>query len=423
MGIFNIFKKRETTQELLSEINNNSAFNYYKIKEVKPNIKIEEFTKETSLILYLKSIKFSDEQLAILKENNYETTTFLNILIGKLNDISYSTYKKASLSEKAIPFKILTHDYESIPELLAAILIFGLSSQFAVNDIINNTHCDSLEYFKQQVREIILHPDNIELYPLLINKDLASCIAVYQISSGSTLNDIFFNIIKYLENNCKEVDLFRLFPTSLIENMIAYNLENMYTKNKLSISFLFKKNEKLKMDNFINPVFDVRIMQQCKYDSNYYIINEAYKDKCKNDLLSLNKYINEAASILKCDLTLILEHKLIFNPRDEGYSKLKFTPLTRTGKAAKFPYELFFITQSDLINGFFEPQVLGTVSYLNDGSIGKAEFTSWIYQNGYTLNLVMKNNSLILNRITTFNDGTRVVVYKYEDNNICIDAH
>lgn len=56
-----------------------------------------------------------------------------------------------------------------------------------------------------------------------------------------------------------------------------------------------------------------------------------------------------------------------------GYTKLICTPKTPTGKTAKYPLSLSFMSQMDVHNY----QCLGTIKYLNDGTIASAEVHIW----------------------------------------------
>lgn len=58
---------------------------------------------------------------------------------------------------------------------------------------------------------------------------------------------------------------------------------------------------------------------------------------------------------------------------DYGYTRLMCTPYTFSGKTSKFPISLSFMTRMDV------PiyQALGSIYYLQDGSIGKAEVHIW----------------------------------------------
>ena len=56
-----------------------------------------------------------------------------------------------------------------------------------------------------------------------------------------------------------------------------------------------------------------------------------------------------------------------------GYTKLICTPKTPTGKIAKYPLSLSFMSRMDIHNY----QCLGTIKYLNDGTIATAEVHIW----------------------------------------------
>lgn len=416
MGLFNIFKSKQTTPIQLYAFN---GFDYnFNLENSLPKIKIPAYSKKISIALFLKSIKLSNEEIELaLNNTNNIIISLVNILENKYFDITYPLYKDAKISKNILQLKIILQDYKDIDKLLTNMLVESVSTYYGIEMLERKDSCP-IEYYFSQLNSLNSRTND---FPILIKKDIASCIAVYHTSTNITLNELAVNILKNIENeynnnNMYVKNIFKYIDTECLLNLIIYNIKNLYS-NKLSISFLLKSENKIDTTNFHNLPFDIANLKQCKHDSDCYYISKTYYNKCLNDINSLNTYIIKASELINNTLKIIDINNINFNYSDKGYTKLKYVPLTRTGKASKYPFELFFSTYRTRKNeyGYYEDlEAVGSLSYFKDGSIGKAEFTTWNNHIGHTIALAIKNNELVINRITKISIEDREVLYKYK---------
>lgn len=420
MGLFNIFKSKKSKQTRPIQLSTFNGFDYnFNLENSLPKIKITPYSKKISIALFLKSIKLSNEEIElVLSSTNNIIIPLVNILENKYFDIAYPLYKNTEISKNILQLKIILQDYEDIDKLLTNMLIESISTYYGI-ETLNRKDSNSIEYYLSQLNS--LNTNTIDGFPILIKKDIASCIAVYHISTNITLNELAVNILKNIESEYNNKNIYvknivKYIDTKQLLNLIIYNIKNLYS-NKLSISFLLKSENKIDTTNFHNLPFDIANLNQCKHDSDCYYIGKIYYDKCLNDINSLNAYIIKASELINDALTIIDINNINFNYSDNGYTRLKYVPLTRTGKASKYPFELFFSTYRTRKNeyGYYEDlEVVGSLSYYKDGTIGKAEFTTWKPKKGYTIALATKNNKLVVNRIFKHIDMEKKVIYKYE---------
>lgn len=96
-------------------------------------------------------------------------------------------------------------------------------------------------------------------------------------------------------------------------------------------------------------------------------------------------------------------------PKNYGYTRLMCTPYTFTGKIAKYPLSLSFMT--DLSKT--ENTTHGEMFYGQNGTVQKAEVYCWRGGKGYFFYFKTEGPDLILSKIETADtSGMRVVAYR-----------
>ena len=121
-------------------------------------------------------------------------------------------------------------------------------------------------------------------------------------------------------------------------------------------------------------------------------------DIVRNEITKVNMQITRDTSS-RHDIPLyarIPVNDLVFLPNgDFGYTRLICSPKTITGKIAKYPLKLLFMT--DLSR--FDNETHGEIVYGKDGKIKKANIYFWQYGRGHLLYYKTVNGDLVLDTI------------------------
>jgi hypothetical protein len=99
--------------------------------------------------------------------------------------------------------------------------------------------------------------------------------------------------------------------------------------------------------------------------------------------------------------------------KNENGSYWELSPYTKTGRLAKYPLTIYYRTNH--WNDFSDSEKYwGSISYLKNGTIGKAELINWINGKMYSIKLGIVKNELDVKLVETLNkQGIRVTAYKH----------
>ncbi len=411
MGLFKaIFRKKDKT---INTQPSKTLFNYdFELDNYIPNIKTKTFSQDLSLAIFIKSFGFSTLELNSILSSSNPINDFEKTYKKKKQNYSFKT-KEIDFNYLSARLKldIILRQYDEIPKLLSLMFI---DSIYFLSGVSSLSHNEKNEYFLNIYNNLVNNPNDTKQYPFVFDKQNISCIAIYQLNSGITTDELTKKILRHIEDTYTKYEstqmIFKYLSSDLFQKIIMHKMTEMYTDKKLSISWLLLDKNKIDTSNFSDHIFDIRKMKHTK-DGKYYLIPKEYQNKCTNDIISLNKFIDEASKILNKNLTLISENKISFKGSTYGHGCLmSFTPLTKTGKASKYPYCLTFDTYKN-----DDLDVIGYIYYLKDGAIGKVELTTWNKHIGHTINLATKNGKLVINRIYGLSDSGRTTLFKYED--------
>lgn len=86
----------------------------------------------------------------------------------------------------------------------------------------------------------------------------------------------------------------------------------------------------------------------------------------------------------------IPESELVFQSTNYGYTRIKCTPKTFTGKPAKYPYLLYFCTDLSKLGNTTH----GELTYGQDGKVQKATVCFWRNHNQFVMNYKMVDGKL-----------------------------
>lgn len=145
-----------------------------------------------------------------------------------------------------------------------------------------------------------------------------------------------------------------------------------------------------------------------KYGRNLAAVTDAHKEKIENDIQLLNSnFLPEVAMLLNENRSLIIDYSNFVYDNEYTSTYFIYNPLTKTGKTSKFPVTLRY--RSEEVDGY---STIGRISYLNDGRIGKANLNFWFKNTGYSLNLALNDDFLMLKSVDKMESGEKHTVYK-----------
>lgn len=142
----------------------------------------------------------------------------------------------------------------------------------------------------------------------------------------------------------------------------------------------------------ITTCFDLAEISHC-YE-NLYLLGKN-QDKAVCDILSLNGYWQECRRVVgRFPTVTIRERDLCFKQKMvNGFNQfcfLSFAPLTKTGKAPKYPMTLHFHVSGDLF---------GSACYGHTGAIERAELCAWHKGTCWTVLLAAVDGALSVSAI------------------------
>lgn len=132
------------------------------------------------------------------------------------------------------------------------------------------------------------------------------------------------------------------------------------------------------------------------------------------DIDVINNYLAEARNLSKIRTKLCInKNDIIFSGIRDSSSHWEIVPYTKTGKLAKYPLVIHYRTK--YFNSF-EPieNYFGSIYYMKDGTIGKAELINWIKHKNYLVKLGIINGKLSIKSVQTLDDQyNRIYIYKH----------
>ena len=426
---------RTTSKNDVSTLNNIDIIDESKKKTLVKELNLEDiqakiiytesYSEFTSIILFLQSQNFKDNEISEIMSSNNRIQKITDLYTHK-NSSNNQENILSTVNEIVIQYKTIVKDYHGFLRCISLWIAYSINATFGCNVVEKGYDETPDNYFyrtyKKKIEELLIFPNEINNLTLYINKNILGCIALYQKRNSTQYIDIVDTIYGTIATaNDNIFTLIRKYiPLDILKNIIICNT-NRINGQKFSMSYLLKKDEKIDTTNINNQLFDINnLIQDNNRTNRYYLKFQSDKNIIENTLLELNKYIDEASHILHHKLTKISIKDLFFatNENQNG-TFLEYHPLTPTGKASKYPYTLFFHTYFTDDDTFYSLNiaVVGRVYYLNNGNIGKAVFTCWQNNKGITVSLAVKNKKLIVNKITkTLNNGKKKSLYKFEDN-------
>lgn len=134
-----------------------------------------------------------------------------------------------------------------------------------------------------------------------------------------------------------------------------------------------------------------------------------------SEIQKINKMLSELqqySRIVPSNLSIPTNQLIFTASKDRGHTRLICTPFTKTGKNAKYPFYLFFMT--DISNNANSSH--GELHYLPNGNIGKATIYLWRKGKGYFIHYKSVKGILTLSKIDHIgqDDLTPRTIYKLE---------
>lgn len=184
-----------------------------------------------------------------------------------------------------------------------------------------------------------------------------------------------------------------------------YELASMRKKSKTPLK---KKTPKEKTYN--PPVFKPELLP---YDITKPIHDVNNIHQFFKDIDQLNTYIEKARTLAKIRTQFYIKPEDInFDDIDGAATHWEITPYTKTGRLSKYPLTIYYRTYN--YKKFDSKENLfGSMSYLKNGTIGKAELVNWINGRMYLIKLGIIKNSLSVKSVETTNkESNRIFIYK-----------
>lgn len=105
--------------------------------------------------------------------------------------------------------------------------------------------------------------------------------------------------------------------------------------------------------------------------------------------------LRQYSRLIPVNLSIPTNQLIFTESHDRGHTRIICTPFTPTGKKAKYPFYLFFMT--DLSDNKYSSH--GELHYLPNGNIGKATIYLWRNKKGYYIYYKTVQDTLTLSKI------------------------
>ena len=404
MGLFDIFKSTFSNSINTKKTNyvQPTKSNYiptYHIEDWQPKLKYPEYDKLFSLQKYLESIDLPKTTISKVMKSSNPFGEAKNLFNGLNEKVEWSDmcWKEAQRMERWIkvlslweapPERIIESTFMYLLLRLGWLCHWDASKQKALNDT-------GLFYLLEECKQ----NDYARLLKA-VDADIISCFALAHIRSGKNLTQIVAEGFNYLDmntthNGSAHGSFYNLFGKQQLKGLIGKIIESAYIQNKFSLKRLFFKEEKYEKTT---TTYKYNFSKMHKHNM-IYVPTEEMKEMLISDVLYLNDFFAQAHEITKKIPNYQLQPKdisLFFGrPIQSEYQfcHFTFTPNTPTGKAAKYPYTMFFNCKNGNIT------FTGKIEYLSNNAMGKISIT--IFDSKYTFEIAVavKNSSLQITRI------------------------
>lgn len=404
MGLFDILKN------VFSNSTNTKKTNYvqptksnyiptYHIEDWQPKLKYPEYDKLFSLQKYLESIDLPKTTISKVMKSSNPFGEAKNLFNGLNEKVEWSDmcWKEAQRMERWIkvlslweapPERIIESTFMYLLLRLGWLCHWDASKQKALNDT-------GLFYLLEECKQ----NDYARLLKA-VDADIISCFALAHIRSGKNLTQIVAEGFNYLDmntthNGSAHGSFYNLYGKQQIKCLIGKIIESAYIQNKFSLKRLFFKEEKYEQTT---TTYKYDFSKMHKHNM-IYVPTEEMKEMLISDVLYLNNFFAQAHEITKKIPNYQLQPKdisLFFGrpiQNEYQFCHFTFTPNTPTGKAAKYPYTMFFNCKNGNIT------FTGKIEYLSNNTMGKISITIFDSKNTFEIAVAVKNSSLQITRI------------------------
>ena len=404
MGLFDILKN------VFSNSTNTKKTNYvqptksnyiptYHIEDWQPKLKYPEYDKLFSLQKYLESIDLPKTTISKVMKSSNPFGEAKNLFNGLNEKVEWSDmcWKEAQRMERWIkvlslweapPERIIESTFMYLLLRLGWLCHWDASKQKALNDT-------GLFYLLEECKQ----NDYARLLKA-VDADIISCFALAHIRSGKNLTQIVAEGFNYLDmntthNGSAHGSFYNLYGKQQIKCLIGKIIESAYIQNKFSLKRLFFKEEKYEQTT---TTYKYDFSKMHKHNM-IYVPTEEMKEMLISDVLYLNDFFAQAHEITKKIPNYQLQPKdisLFFGrpiQNEYQFCHFTFTPNTPTGKAAKYPYTMFFNCKNGNIT------FTGKIEYLSNNTMGKISITIFDSKNTFEIAVAVKNSSLQITRI------------------------
>lgn len=160
-----------------------------------------------------------------------------------------------------------------------------------------------------------------------------------------------------------------------------------------------------------NPIYDnkksiimITEQNQIQVKKDIELINSYVADMCQT--LGINVPLCIDPSTLKFDTELLSDFNL-----KQYFTFFECNPYTKTGKLSKYPLILHYATPAytdfNPTQNFF-----GTISYMQDGNIGKCKLTYWLNNIMYFFDFGLKGKTLSAKKVEKHEKDIITILYK-----------
>lgn len=189
-------------------------------------------------------------------------------------------------------------------------------------------------------------------------------------------------------------------------NLLSVQLDSHLTHETIEL------NDTVSRYNFQN----ITVIDERKNNLKRYLLKDENCQVALADTKQLLHLIEQTKTTENVDLNFAILDSLNFdianyNSGHIDFAFLKHSPLTPTGKSAKYPIELYICNLCNENHTLKDRMIHGEISYFQNGDIGKARLFTWYKRTCYTFQIAVKNNNLCVTKIEKADNGEKQVIY------------
>lgn len=406
----------------------------YEIPAIEPKIKRPDYDKLFSLEKYLERINIPKNEIVRIMNSKSPFGEAKNLFNGVKHPINWETMcaDEAAQLEKWIKiWSLRGNAWDTVIQSTFTYLLLHLGSECCWDTRLKKArYTGSLNRLNYIIKSC---NDNDEKGIMLgVDKEVMSCFALAHIESGKTLLEVMNFGFYYLEMNTQNFgsaqgSFYNCYGKEILNGVIGKIIETAYNKNAFSLKTLFIRESKFVNVDCRKLKYDVSKMQKIRQ---IYSPNTDQKEMVISDIISMNKYIDDANSLIKKKAKIqnkTLREQIVFfsdkkNWDTNQFSHFTYSPNTPTGKATKYPLTLSFFSHSvssakDIARyPIVESSVNGNIYYLADGDIGKAEIFIFSMQKFHKIYILKKKGVTAITKIILNQDGKETELYNSNRN-------